>query len=146
MPNKGEIDLKKIKFDKDVDNDEVKDLDPEGALHLNDGLADNKSTNIENIRVINQYDKHQNYVGAPNNNLQQQNQYFGRGEHHDSDANDEGNDNNGYIDVVEDNRSSDDNNNNGNGSNDSQLYDNSNSQSREPMKILMEVTWHIKLL
>ena len=45
MPKKGEIDLKKIEFDNDVDNDEIKDLDNEDALHFNDGLAGNNNNN-----------------------------------------------------------------------------------------------------
>ena len=51
MPKKGEIDLKKIEFDDDVNNDEIKDLDGEDALPLNDGLVDNNNNNIEHIGV-----------------------------------------------------------------------------------------------
>ena len=89
MPkNGGEIDLKNIVQDDAVDDDEIDDLDNEDALHLNDGLTNNN--NIKHVGVINQQDEQQNHVGAPNNNLQPQNDHFGGMDGHVSDDEDKG--------------------------------------------------------
>ena len=148
MPKNGEIDLKKIKFDNAVNDDEVDNLDNEDTLRLNDGLAnnnnnnnnnndnnnnnnnnnnndndnDNDNDNIEHIVIINQQDKQQNHVGIPNNNLQPENDHFkGLGEHH-PDDNEEGENNNEHVHILDDDKSDTDYKANGNNLNDNQQY------------------------
>ena len=76
MLKKGEIDLKKIGFDNDVNDDEIKDLNDDDALHLNDGLANNNNDNTKKNGVINKHDDQHDLFVAPDDDLQQQNQHF----------------------------------------------------------------------
>ena len=78
MEENAEEDLKKLKFDIDINDDEIKDLNNEDVLHLNDGLAENNNDNIEDIGVINKHDNQHNHFGAPDDNLQHQNQHYGK--------------------------------------------------------------------
>ena len=123
MVKKGEIDLKKIEFDNAVDDDEIDYLDDEDVIHLNDGLADDNSNNIEHIWVINQHDEQQNYFDVHNNNLQPQNNHFEWLEEHDSDANDNDKNINNHIHISDDDGSNTDYNSNGKDLNDSQQHD-----------------------
>ena len=90
--NGGEIDHTNIVYNDAIDNDEINDLQDEDTPHLNDGLADNNNNNnnIKHVGVISQQDKQQNHVGAPNNNLQPQNDHFGGMDGHVSDDEDKG--------------------------------------------------------
>ena len=119
---KGAIDLKKVEFDNDVNDDKIDDLEDESALYPNDGLANNNSNNIDHIGVINQHDEQQNHFVVPNNNLQPQNQHFGKLDQHDSDPNDDDGNNNGHTNLSEDDGSNIDNNSNGNDSDNSQNH------------------------
>ena len=102
MPEIREEDLKKIEFDNDVDNDEIKDLNNQDKLHLNDNLANNKNNDIDDIGAINKHDDQHDHFGVPDDNLQQQNQYFRKKEQHDLNAADEDDDNNSHVNLVGD--------------------------------------------
>ena len=106
-----EKDLKKLEFDINVDDNEIKDLNDEHALHLNDGLADNTNTDIEDIEFINKNDDQHNHFGAPDDSIQQQNHHFERRIQQNLDVDNKDDDDNSQFNVVGDEESSADNNN-----------------------------------
>ena len=51
MEKNADNDLKKQEFEIHGNGDEIKDLNNEGALHLNDGLVNNNNDDIEYIGI-----------------------------------------------------------------------------------------------
>ena len=85
------------------------------------GLANNNNNDIEDIGVLNKHDGRHNHVGVPDDNLQQQNQHFGRREQHDSVVDNKDDYNNSHVNLVGNEESST--NNNNKKSHDSQQHD-----------------------
>ena len=71
MEENTEKELKKFEFDINIniDDNDMKDLNNEDALHLNNGLADNNNAEIEDIGVINEHDDQHNQFGTPDDNI-----------------------------------------------------------------------------
>ena len=66
-----EIDLKKIKFDINVNEDEIDDLNNKDVVYLKDDLADDNNTDIEDSGVHHkQDDKHNRFCAPVENKLQ----------------------------------------------------------------------------
>ena len=58
--DKPETDLKKIEFNINNNNDEIDDMNDQEAVNLNDGLADDNNTDIEDSGVQHKQDDQQN--------------------------------------------------------------------------------------
>ena len=66
-----ETNLKKIKFNIDVNNNEIDHLNDEDTVHLKHGLADDNNTDIKDCGVQHKQDYQRNCFGTPVENKQQ---------------------------------------------------------------------------